>query len=90
VLWARVVIAQTSYIQRLVAGKIHKRGGCIRHDGHANANRIKVEEEKPVNQRGTYLHPELFGESATQTSALSLCPCHLSTLQRLVNVYVGG
>jgi hypothetical protein len=39
----------------------------IRHDAFANAHRIQVEEEKPSNQRGTYLHPELFGEPAAQT-----------------------
>ena len=46
----------------------------IRHDAYANANRIQVEEEKPANQRGTYLHPELFGGPATQTSALTASP----------------
>jgi len=43
----------------------------IRHDAYADANRIKVEEEKPANQRGTYLHPELFGESAPQAAGSS-------------------
>jgi trimeric autotransporter adhesin len=43
----------------------------IRHDTYANANRIQVEDEKPANQRGTYLHPELFGAPATQTVGLS-------------------
>ncbi len=33
----------------------------IRKDVYANAYRIKVEEEKPLAQRGSYLHPELFG-----------------------------
>jgi len=33
----------------------------IRKDAYANAYRIKVEEEKPLAQRGSYLHPELFG-----------------------------
>jgi hypothetical protein len=46
----------------------------IRHDAYADANRIQVEEEKPANQRGTYLHPELFGGPATQTSALTASP----------------
>jgi len=31
----------------------------IRHDAYANAHHITVEEDKG-NQRGTYLHPELF------------------------------
>jgi hypothetical protein len=33
----------------------------IRQDAWANAHRIPVEEEKPGVERGTYLHPELFG-----------------------------
>jgi hypothetical protein len=36
----------------------------IRHDAYANAHRIQVEEDKPEAERGTYLHPELFGASA--------------------------
>jgi len=32
----------------------------IRHDAYANANRVPVEEDKPANERGQYLHPELF------------------------------
>jgi len=35
----------------------------IRQDAWANANRIPVEEEKPVQERGYYLHPELYGHS---------------------------
>jgi hypothetical protein len=34
----------------------------IRQDAWANAHRIQVEEEKPEIERGTYLHPELFGQ----------------------------
>jgi hypothetical protein len=33
----------------------------IRHDAYADANRIKVEVEKPPQEQGRYLHPELFG-----------------------------
>ncbi len=33
----------------------------IRHDAYANAHRVTVEEEKPQNEQGSYLHPELFG-----------------------------
>jgi hypothetical protein len=32
----------------------------IRQDAYANAHRIQVEEEKPPQERGHYLHPELF------------------------------
>ena len=34
----------------------------IRKDPWANANRIKVEEEKPDKERGYYTHPELYGQ----------------------------
>jgi len=33
----------------------------IRQDAWANAHRIPVEEDKPINERGYYLHPELYG-----------------------------
>jgi hypothetical protein len=33
----------------------------IRQDAYANAHRIPVEEEKPRQEQGRYLHPELFG-----------------------------
>ncbi len=32
----------------------------IRHDPFANTNRIIVEEPKPAEERGTYLHPEAY------------------------------
>lgn len=34
----------------------------IRQDAYANANRIQVEEDKPENERGYYLHPRAFDE----------------------------
>jgi hypothetical protein len=37
----------------------------IRHDPYANAHRIPVEENKPANERGKYLYPELYGQPAT-------------------------
>ncbi len=33
----------------------------IRHDAYADAHRIQVEVEKPPQEQGHYLHPELFG-----------------------------
>jgi hypothetical protein len=36
----------------------------IRQDAYAKAHRIKVEEEKPAAEQGTYLHPELFTPAA--------------------------
>ena len=39
----------------------------IRNDRYAQANRIAVEEEKPIEARGYYLHPELYGYSEEQS-----------------------
>ncbi len=36
----------------------------IRHDPYAEQYRIPVVEDKPANERGTYLHPELYGQPA--------------------------
>ena len=33
----------------------------IRRDAWANAHRIPVEQVKPEKERGSYLHPELYG-----------------------------
>ncbi len=38
----------------------------VRQDAYAQAHRIKVEEEKPAQEKGHYLHPELFGGSDKQ------------------------
>ncbi|MGA2391456.1 MAG: hypothetical protein ABSF97_21035 [Candidatus Sulfotelmatobacter sp.] len=42
----------------------------VRQDAYAKAHRIKVEEDKPSQERGHYMHPELFG--ATQKEAISV------------------
>lgn len=34
----------------------------VRHDPYANAHRIKVEEPKPSEEVGYYLHPEVYGQ----------------------------
>ena len=39
----------------------------IRQDEWAKAHRIPVEEVKPANEKGLYLHPELFGEGEEKT-----------------------
>ena len=46
----------------------------IRQDAYANAHRIPVEEQKPVQERGHYLHPELFGAENDAIGALSAPP----------------
>jgi hypothetical protein len=38
----------------------------IRQDPYANAHRVRVEEEKPVAEQGTCLHPEACGEQLAQ------------------------
>jgi hypothetical protein len=45
----------------------------IRHDAWANANRIPNEEEKPANEQGKYLHPELFG-AGPEKSVIATAP----------------
>ena len=42
-------------------GKVSWQVTGIRQDAFANAHRIPVEENKPGAEKGTYLHPELFG-----------------------------
>ncbi|MBA3715069.1 MAG: hypothetical protein H0W76_21860 [Pyrinomonadaceae bacterium] len=32
----------------------------VRRNAYAEKNRVRVEEMKPVAERGTYLHPEAF------------------------------
>jgi trimeric autotransporter adhesin len=41
----------------------------VRQDAWANAHRIPAEVEKPANERGYYMHPELFGASADRSIA---------------------
>ena len=36
----------------------------IRQDAYANKHRIPVEEDKPANERGRYLHPDAYGQPA--------------------------
>ena len=38
----------------------------IRNDPLARAHPYVVEEEKPASERGRYLHPEVYGQPATQ------------------------
>jgi hypothetical protein len=42
----------------------------VRHDRYAEANRIPVEEKKPEEDRGYYLHPELYGQPKTKKVGL--------------------
>jgi hypothetical protein len=47
-------------------GKVSWQVTGIRHDAYADAHRIQVEVEKPPQDQGRYLHPELFGAPAEQ------------------------
>ncbi len=42
----------------------------IRQDAWANAHRIPTEEDKPLEKRGTYLHPELYGPDKNTDATL--------------------
>jgi hypothetical protein len=46
----------------------------IRHDAWADAHRIPVEEMKPEQERGFYLHPELFGAPPEKSIAVRRHP----------------
>ena len=46
----------------------------IRQDAWANANRIPVEEWKPADERGSYLTPEVFGQTADKSVRLARHP----------------
>ncbi len=41
----------------------------VRKDAWANANRIPLEEDKAIGDRGTYLHPQAFGQPATKLAS---------------------
>jgi hypothetical protein len=41
----------------------------IRHDAWAEAHRIQVEQQKPPNEQGTYIYPELFGQPEAKSFA---------------------
>ena len=47
-------------------GKVSWQVTGIRHDAYADAHRIQVEVEKPPQEQGRYLHPELFGARAEE------------------------
>ena len=52
----------------------------IRHDAYADAHRIQVEEEKPMRDRGKYLHPELFAVSQENAIGYSAPPPSTMTI----------
>ena len=46
----------------------------IRHDPYAEAHRIEVEMDKPENEKGKYLHPDLYGQPETMGVNYHLLP----------------
>jgi hypothetical protein len=69
-------------------GKVSWQVTGIRHDAYADAHRIQVEVEKPPQEQGRYLHPELFGAPAEQAIGYHAQPeptptenAHVSPLQ---------
>jgi len=46
----------------------------IRHDAYAEAHRLTVEEDKPVEDRGYFLHPEVHGQPAEKSIFLKRLP----------------
>jgi trimeric autotransporter adhesin len=52
-------------------GKVSWQVTGVRQDAFARAHRIEVEEDKPAQQRGHYLHPELFGPTEKEAVGAS-------------------
>src|SRR5919112_222258 len=50
----------------------------IRKDPWANANRIRVDEDKPAKERGYYLHPDVYGQPEEKGISRLLFPKDLS------------
>jgi hypothetical protein len=46
----------------------------IRKDPWANAHRIQVEEDKPDKERGYYMYPDLYGQTAEKGISRLLFP----------------
>jgi hypothetical protein len=54
----------------------------IRQDAYANAHRIKVEQDKPAAERGTFLHPEAFGQSVDKSVERIYHPAAFEEVER--------
>jgi hypothetical protein len=46
----------------------------VRQDGYANRNRVQVEVDKPEQERGYYLHPEVFNQPDEKSVQWALNP----------------
>lgn len=56
------------------AGKVSWQVTGVRHDAYAEAHRLKVEEDKPAEDRGFYLHPEVQNQPADKSLFLKHDP----------------
>jgi hypothetical protein len=62
---AQEIAANSFKIAGGVAGqKVSWQLTGVRQDAYANAYRMPIEQDKDTNERGMYLHPELFDKSA--------------------------
>jgi hypothetical protein len=57
----------------------------IRKDPWANANRIQVEEDKPVKEQGYYMYPDLYGQPEEKGVNRLLFPEEEKWQEQLVN-----
>ncbi len=55
-------------------GKVSWQVTGIRHDAYADAHRLAIEEDKPEEDRGYYLHPEVHGEPTEKSIFLKRLP----------------
>ena len=57
----------------------------IRKDPWANANRIRVEEDKSAKEQGYYLHPDLYGQPEEKEISHLLFPKDEKLQERIIN-----
>jgi hypothetical protein len=78
--FAPIYVAQRVHVNRFkIAGgkpgmEVSWQVTGVRQDAWANAHRIPVEQVKPERERGSYLHPELFGAPAEKSIAWARHP----------------
>jgi hypothetical protein len=63
-------------------GKVSWQVTGIRQDAYANANRIPVEEVKPLAEQGYYLHPELYGQPDSRRVGSNQSASHAQQITR--------
>jgi hypothetical protein len=57
----------------------------VRHDAYAKANPLAPEVNKPANERGFYLHPELYGKPGDKQIEWGRSPAKMRRLTALRN-----